>query len=303
MADPGARELKLIQYLNEAYGKEKQLETVLQAQIGIAQKPTIKKRLQEHYKETKAQAKGLEKRIKALGGKASTSSIPGPDAVGEAALSVANKAMAAAKGPVQALRGTSVADNNLRNMRDAYWNEAEEIAHYNVIEAAADQLGDKETVKLAKEFRRQEERMQKFIEKQIPGLMRAVIQEEVPAKERKPGSASSSRSSARRSSSSRSSSSARKSTGGSSRSSARKSSGAASTRKSSGSGSTSRSTSRSSGSTSRSASGGSSTRKSSGGASTRKSSGSSTRKSSGSTTRKSSGSSRSGGSGSGSSSS
>ncbi len=41
MADPGARDLKLIQYLNEAYGKEKQLETVLKTQIGIAASPTI----------------------------------------------------------------------------------------------------------------------------------------------------------------------------------------------------------------------------------------------------------------------
>ena len=39
MPDPTARELKLIQYLNEAYGKEKQLETTLQAQIQIIQNP------------------------------------------------------------------------------------------------------------------------------------------------------------------------------------------------------------------------------------------------------------------------
>ena len=36
MADPGARETKLIQYLNEAYGKEKELETALQAHIKMA---------------------------------------------------------------------------------------------------------------------------------------------------------------------------------------------------------------------------------------------------------------------------
>ena len=38
MADPTARELKLIQYLNEAYGKEKQHETTLQAQSKMADK-------------------------------------------------------------------------------------------------------------------------------------------------------------------------------------------------------------------------------------------------------------------------
>jgi ferritin-like metal-binding protein YciE len=214
MAETTTRELKLIQYLTEAYGKEKQLETVLQAQIKLVKaqdRKTIQKRLEEHLRETKAQAKGLERRIKQLGGKAERSQIPGPDiaadAVGAVA-SVANKAMAAAKGPVQALRGTSPADNVLRNMRDSFWNEAEEIAHYNVIEAMADQLGDQETVKLAREFRRQEERMQTFLAKQIPTLVREVIKSEVPKDERAPAAAASSSSRSRsRSGSSRSSSS------------------------------------------------------------------------------------------------
>src|SRR4051812_48653418 len=194
MADPTARELKLIQYLNEAYGKEKQLETDLQRQIQLAKaKAPLKKRLTEHLRETKAQAKTLERRIKALGGKAQTADLPGPDAVSGAAsgaASLANKALAAAKGPVATLRGTSVADNLLRNVRDAYWNEAEEIAHYNTIEAFADKLGDKETVKLAKEHRRQEERMQTFLTRQIKALVGDVIRSEIPARDRKPAGAS-----------------------------------------------------------------------------------------------------------------
>jgi ferritin-like metal-binding protein YciE len=282
MADPTARELKLIQYLNEAYGKEKQLETVLQAQIKLAQKPQLKKRLQEHLKETKEQARGLQKRIKELGGKAEVSAVPGPDALSDAVsagASVANKALAAAKGPVQALRGTSVADNQLRNIRDAFWNEAEEIAHYNLIEALADQLGDKETVKLARAFRRQEERMQRFIEKQIPQLVREVVKQEVPAKERKPASASSrsssrsSRSSGRSSSSSgRSSSSSGRSSsssGRSSSSSGRSSSSSGRSSSSSGRSSSSRSSSRSSSSRSSSSSRGSGSRSRSSGSRSR----------------------------------
>ena len=228
MPETTARELKLVQYLNEAYGKEKQLETVLQAQIKLMQKPVIKKRLQDHLKETKAQSKGLERRIKQLGGKADAQNLPGPDLAGDAVgavASVANKAMAAAKAPVQALRGTSPADNMLRNMRDAYWNEAEEIAHYTLIEALADQLKDRDTVKLAKEFRRQEERMQNFIEKQMPGLVKDVVKSEIPKAEREPASSSS------RSSSSRSSASSSRS---SSRSSGTRSSGTKSSSRSSG---------------------------------------------------------------------
>jgi ferritin-like metal-binding protein YciE len=223
MADLTARDAVLVKYLNEAYGKEKQLETVLQAQIGRTQNTTIKKRLREHLKETKAHARSVQSRIKALGGKAEARLVPGPDALGEAAgavTSIANKAVAAAKGPVQVLRGTGVADNELRNIRDAFWNEAEEIAHYTIIEAIADKLGDKDTVKLAKQIRREEERMQSFLGRQLSTLAGAVIREEVPARERKPAGARTTRrrSSASRSSSSRSGGTKRRAT--SSRSSA-----------------------------------------------------------------------------------
>src|SRR6478752_3571552 len=112
MADLTARDAVLVKYLNEAYGKEKQLETVLDAQIGRTSNMTIKKRLREHLKETKAHARSLQSRIKALGGK--------------------------------------------------------------------------ETVKLAKQIRREEERMQAFLGRQLATLAGAVIREEVPARERKP---------------------------------------------------------------------------------------------------------------------
>src|SRR3954454_10957904 len=209
MADLTARDAVLVKYLNEAYGKEKQLETVLQAQIGRTQNMPIKKRLRAHLTETKQHARSLSSRIKALGGKADAGNLPGPEAIGEAVTAVtslANKATAAAKGPVQVLRGTGAADNELRNMRDAFWNEAEEIAHYTIIEAVADKLGDKETVKLAKQIRREEERMQAFLGRQLTTLAGAVIREEVPARERKPAGA---RSTTRRRSTSARSTSAR----------------------------------------------------------------------------------------------
>src|SRR4051812_33990818 len=246
MADLTARDAVLVKYLNEAYGKEKQLETVLQAQIGRTSNTTIKKRLREHLTETKRHARSVQSRIKALGGKADAGNVPGPEAIGEAVsavTSLANKAAAAAKGPVQVLRGTGVADNELRNMRDAFWNEAEEIAHYTVIEAVADKLGDKETAKLAKQIRREEERMQAFLGRQLTTLAGGVIREEVPARERKPAGARSTR---RRSTASRSRSSA---------SSSRSSSGSRS------SGSSRSSSARSSGGSSRSSGGGSSSRR------------------------------------------
>jgi ferritin-like metal-binding protein YciE len=185
-----ARDAKLIQYLNEAYGKEKELETALQAHIKMAgSRATYKKRLQDHLKETKAQAKALERRVKQLGGKATTTSdVPGPEIAAEAASKVtaaANKAMAAAKGPVHALRGTGEAETLLKNARTELWNEYEEVGHYLAIETLAQAVGDKDTEKLAREHRRQEERMASFLQKLIPQLAKAVATEEIPAAERR----------------------------------------------------------------------------------------------------------------------
>lgn len=184
-----ARDAVLVKYLNEAYGKEKQLETVLAAQVGLARRPQLKKGLQDHLKVTRNQSRGLARRIKALGGKAEAGpDLPGPGAIGGAAgavTSAANRALAAAKGPVQALRGSSEADNELRNVRDCLWNEAEEIAHYTVIETVAEALGDRETARLAKTYRREEERMQTVLHRQIAPLVKAVVKEEVPASERR----------------------------------------------------------------------------------------------------------------------
>src|SRR3954454_10005576 len=201
MADElSTRDAKLIQYLNEAYGTEKELETALQAHIRMTKRPPYKKRLQDHLKETKAQAKGLERRIKALGGKAERSApvpVPGPAAAVEATAAVtaaATKAMAAAKGPVHALRGTGEAEKQLKNAKDELWNEYEEIGNYTAIEALADSLNDSETAKLAREYRRQEERMATFLLKLIPQLTKAVVTEEVPAAERRKPAAASSRS-------------------------------------------------------------------------------------------------------------
>ena len=129
MAEINARDTKLIQYLNEAFGKEKELETALQAHIAMTTKTPYRKRLQEHLKETKGHARTVERRIKQLGGQAELVSAPGP--VGEAASAVsaaASKAVAAAKGPLHMLRGTGESEKMLKNAKTEYWNEFEVIA-------------------------------------------------------------------------------------------------------------------------------------------------------------------------------
>ena len=99
------------------------------------------------------------------------------------ATAAATKATAAAK--AQALRGTGEAEKLLKTAKAELANENVEIGNYLSIETLANALGDRDTEKLAREFRRQEERMAAFLSKLIPQLTRAVVTEEVPASERR----------------------------------------------------------------------------------------------------------------------
>jgi ferritin-like metal-binding protein YciE len=181
MPEQTTRDMKIVQYLNEAYGKEKELETALEAHISMTTKPAYKKRLRDHLKETKGHARTVERRIKQLGGEPAGEPAGLPAAVTTAA----SKAVSAAKGPLHALRGTGEAEKMLKNAKTEYWNEAEEIATYTAIETLAESVGDNDTAKLARGIRREEERMAKFLAGQIPVLTKAVAREEIPAAERR----------------------------------------------------------------------------------------------------------------------
>ena len=178
MADLNERDAKLVQYLNEAYGKEKELETALQAHIAMTTRPPYKKRLREHLTETKGHARDLEKRIKKIGG--TTTPVA-------AVQSAAAKALATAKGPLHMVRGLSEEEKLLKNAKTEYSEEAEEIATYTAIETLAESVGDKETAKIARSIRRDEERMAKYLERLIPQLSKAVVRSEIPADQRNGG--------------------------------------------------------------------------------------------------------------------
>ncbi len=246
MAELNERDTKLVQYLNEAYGKEKQLETALEAHIAMTTRAPYKKRLQEHLKETKAHARDVERRIKQLGGQAGADGVAG---AANTLQTAANKAAALAQGPLHMARGTGEQEKLLKNAKTEYQDEAEEIATYTAIETLATAVGDKDTAQLAKRIRREEERMSKFLERLIPQLTKAVATAEIPASQRSIGRSSSSR---RRSSTSSSrsrsgSTSSRSRSGGSSSSRSSRSTGSSRS-----SGSRSSGSSRSGGSSSRS---------------------------------------------------
>ena len=184
MADLNARDAKLIQFLNEAHAKEAELEADLTAHISLTQKPPYKRRLQQHLKETRDHKRRVAQRIKQLGGGA-TSGVraPGlPDAVGE----LAGKGIAAVKGQVGIARAalTEQAETHLRNAREELREEWVEIGTYTVIESLATEVGDRDTARLARDIRRDEERMAAYLEKQIPQIVKDVVKNEIPRDQR-----------------------------------------------------------------------------------------------------------------------
>jgi ferritin-like metal-binding protein YciE len=179
------RDTKLVQWLNEAYTKEAELEADLTAHIAMTKKDAYRKRLQAHLKETRDHKKRVGQRIKALGGTATSGpgKVPGvPGAVGE----LTGKAVAAVKGQVGTARAalTGEVETHLRNAQEELREEHVEIALYRRIETFSAAVGDRETEQLAKQITRDEERMAKFLDAEIVRLVKELVRTEVPREER-----------------------------------------------------------------------------------------------------------------------
>jgi ferritin-like metal-binding protein YciE len=224
VADLNERDAKLVQWLNEAYSKEAELEADLTAHIALTEKTAYKKRLQQHLKETRDHKRRVSSRIKKLGGSpASGPSVPGaPDALGE----VAGKAVAAVKGQVGTARAavTEQAETHLRNAQEELREEHVEIALYTRIEVLATEVGDRDSAQLARAIRRDEERMAKYLDSELQRLVKDVVRAEIPTDQRATRRSRSRRSSGSRAKSSSGGSRAKSSARGAKRSSSRSSS-------------------------------------------------------------------------------
>jgi ferritin-like metal-binding protein YciE len=183
------RDTKLVQWLNEAHAKEAELEADLAAHIKLTKKAPYKRRLQKHLTETRDHKRSVAKRIKKLGGTPAamkvTAKTPVPEIVGEAA----GKGVAAVKGQVGAARAlvTSQPETHLRNAQEELREEHVEIALYTRIETLAEQVGDRETAKLARSIRSDEEQMAKWLDAELPRLVKELVKEEIPRDQRNGG--------------------------------------------------------------------------------------------------------------------
>ena len=173
--------------LNEAYTKEKQLETALQAHVQVTTRDDYAKRLKDHLKETKSHATQVSRRIKQLGGNPETVSLPGPEGLSQGRgerVGRGREGEGGGPGP----DCTPYADRASRTRCSAtpapsIEEEAHEIATYTVIDSLATAVGDTQTAKLARDILRQEERMQQFLAELLPQLSVDVAHDEIPVSE------------------------------------------------------------------------------------------------------------------------
>jgi ferritin-like metal-binding protein YciE len=186
MAELNERDSKLVQWLNEAHIKEAELEADLTAHIGLTEKASYKKRLQQHLKETREHKRKVASRIKQLGGSADE---PGPPGMPGPVSELAGKAVAAAKGQVGTARAaiTRQPETHLRNAQEELREEHVEIALYSRLEALAEEVGDKDTAQLARAIRRDEERMAKFLDAELKRLVKDVVRATIPRDQRAGG--------------------------------------------------------------------------------------------------------------------
>ena len=138
-----ASQKKIVQYLGEAHAGEQALIGVLQSQIAMTPRGAYRTALEQHLPQTRDHAARVGARLRELG----DGRNPAMAAIG-AIGSVAGQALALGKTPFDLLRGSGGEEKVLKNAKDAYASEAQEIATYTAIERLASSVGDDATAPL-----------------------------------------------------------------------------------------------------------------------------------------------------------
>jgi ferritin-like metal-binding protein YciE len=146
---------ELIRWLNDAYMMERSVEQVLMKHVDDAgELRSWRARLERHLDETREHVRSLEHCIHRLGGKTST----------------VKNVMGEVMGRVQGLATAMYRDEQVKNALAEYATEHFEIACYESLIAAADQLGEQEVVRVCREILAEEEAMAQWIREQLPEI-------------------------------------------------------------------------------------------------------------------------------------
>jgi ferritin-like metal-binding protein YciE len=161
---------KISQYLNEAHALEGALLQTLSAHIAMTPRSEYRSLLERHVDETREHAERLLRRL------ADLDEAPGGlQVVYGVAQTAVGQMLAAAKFPLDLLRGSGGEEKLLKNAKDEVASEALEIATYDALEALAEAAGDDETAELAREHRADEEAFLSDLRELLPQLARDVL--------------------------------------------------------------------------------------------------------------------------------
>lgn len=147
----------LVAWLNDAHALEKQLGQVLETQERLAEgHPELQQGIRRHRDETRRHEELVESCLARLGASSSTFK----DAVGTM--------MGVFSGPMMAMASDDLVKSALMD----YASEHLEIASYKALIQASRQQGQEEIAKVCEEILRDEERMARWLEQQLPQVVR-----------------------------------------------------------------------------------------------------------------------------------
>lgn len=147
---------KLVTYLQDAYALENQIVQVLEGHVKDADKhPDVQQMIQRHLEETKQHRQRMEECLQAYN--------ESPSAIKSAGTSIMGGLLGAVSG--------GRTDTLAKNARDEYVTEHMEIAAYEMLITTAAAAGDQNTAQAAQMNLRDEVRMAKLLEQNMPRVV------------------------------------------------------------------------------------------------------------------------------------
>ncbi len=154
---------RVIAWLNDAHAMELSIAQVLENHARDAKdRPQLQARLQEHLEQTRRHADLVKGCVERLGG----------------SVSGVKTGLATMMGTVQGMATALAKDDLVKNALHDYGTEHFEIACYTSLIAAAENLGDQETVRVCQEILRDDQAMAEFLFQQIPPTTIEMLQME-----------------------------------------------------------------------------------------------------------------------------
>ena len=156
----------LLSWLNDAYAMEKGLIQVLENHTkDVKDHPEIHRKLAEHLAKTRMHADRLRECVERLGGNVST----------------LKTAMGALSGFFQGRTTGASPDELVKNALSDYAAEHFEIACYKALIVAARTLGENEVVKVCEGILRDEEEMARWLDQNLPTVVKEYLGQPVMA--------------------------------------------------------------------------------------------------------------------------